>query len=84
MTIQTMQRYLHATKAHLAFISETKCDTAKALDRVIHLPLPNFEIIHSAGKSGSLWLLWADNINITNLERSFYFIFVRVENVLGS
>lgn len=83
-TLHTMYCYLHATREHIAFISETKCSTDKVVDRVSRLPLKNFEIIPSASKGGGLWLLWSDDVKINILERSFYFFFVRVENASGS
>lgn len=83
-TIPTLKRYLQSTRAHLAFVSETKCNTTQAMNRIAHLPLPHSEIIPSSGKSGGLWLLWSDDIRLSILEKSFYFIFVRIENVLGS
>ena len=49
------------------------------MNRIAILPLPNFEIIPSSGKSGGLWLLWSDDVRIIMLEKFFYFMFVRVE-----
>lgn len=83
-TILTLNRYLHATRAHLAFISETKCNEARARSRISRLPLSHSKIIPSTGRSGGLWLLWLDDISITMLERSFYFLFIRVDFLLGS
>lgn len=79
----TMSRYLHATKSHIAFITETKCNTIKAKERISLLPFQNFEIIPSVGKSCGLWLMWSNDISLTILESSFYFFFARVDNVLG-
>lgn len=82
--MQTLKRYLHASYAQVAFVSETKCNSAIAADRIATLAFPHSEVISSSGKSGGLWLLWTDDVSFIILERSFYYIFVRVENVLGS
>lgn len=83
-TLPTLKQYLLSTRAHLAFVSETKCEYNIAIKRIASLQLPNFEIIQSFGKSGGLWLLWCDDIRVTMLEKSFYYMFVKIENVLGS
>lgn len=69
--MQTLNQYLHATRTSIAFMSETKCNTDKATARIARLPLPNFEIVPSCGKSGGLWLLWSNDVRITTLELSF-------------
>lgn len=79
-----LHRYIHASCAHVVFVSETKCNTTIATSRISRLPLPNFEIVPSHGKGGGLWLLWSTDVKLIILELSFYFIFARVENVTGS
>lgn len=83
-TVSQLNRYLLGTRADLVFISETKCDTKRAKVRIANLPLRNSEVVPSNGRSGGLWVLWSDNVQIVILERSFYFLFVKVEHVLGS
>lgn len=77
-TISTLNRYLRCTKASIAFISETKCDTRRSLERIKCLSLCNSIIVPSKGSSGRLWLLWEDNIKITVLEQDKYIIAVEV------
>lgn len=72
-TLHTMSRYLRATRPHLAFLSETKCNSVKAMDRIARLPLPHAEVVPSTGKSGGLWLLWSNDISIFILEKIFLF-----------
>ncbi|KAJ4774650.1 Endonuclease/exonuclease/phosphatase family protein [Rhynchospora pubera] len=77
--MSTLARYLHSTKASLGFFCETKCSVQQATRRIRRLPLKNYEIVPSAGLSGGLWLLWDDNLLVSVLERSNFFIFSSIK-----
>ncbi|KAJ4776940.1 hypothetical protein LUZ62_061197 [Rhynchospora pubera] len=77
-TIPNLARYLHATRAKIAFISETRANVRCSEQRIRRLPLKNSEIVPAVGKWGGLWLLWDDEVSVTILERSHFFLFVVV------
>ncbi|KAJ1686323.1 hypothetical protein LUZ63_017713 [Rhynchospora breviuscula] len=79
VTIPTLARYLHSTRARLAFVSETKYSISQAKQRISRLSLRNSEVIPSVGKSGGIWLLWDDDVVVEVLERSFFFFFAKVQ-----
>ncbi|KAJ4755626.1 DNAse I-like superfamily protein [Rhynchospora pubera] len=78
-TILSLARYLHSSRACLAFISETKCSFSQATTRISRLPLRNAEIIPSVGKSGGIWLLWNDDAIVDVVERSHFFLFAKIK-----
>lgn len=80
MTISTINRYLHCTKAQIAFFSETKCDLKRATKRISELPLCNAVVVPSEGSSGGLWLVWGDEFQITVVEKSKSLIAAQVVN----
>lgn len=79
-TIQTLKRYLHSTGAILAFVSETRCHEKRAKRRITELGNYDLEAVSSVGQSGGLWALWRDDLKVTVLEKSFHFIFLRIED----
>lgn len=78
-TLSTLNCYLRCTKSSIAFISETKCDTKRSLERIKQLPLCNSIVVPSSGKSGGLWLLWDDEIKVKVLEQGKTLIAVEVQ-----
>lgn len=78
-TVPTIRRYLRSIGADLAFISETKCSQVKAKQRIARLPLNNSEIVPSIGRGGGLWLLWSDNVSVSIIESTFYYIVAEVQ-----
>lgn len=79
-TVQTLKRYLHSTGAVLAFVSETRCNERRARARITQLGDFEFEVVKSVGKSGGLWAIWRSDLKVSVLEKSFHFIFVRIED----
>lgn len=69
MTVSTLSRYLSCTKAQIAFISETKCNLVKASERIKTLPLCNSIVVSSTGRSGGLWMVWGEDVNIRLVEK---------------
>lgn len=70
----TLKRYLRCTKAGLAFISETRCNTKVAEKRIKDLPLCNSIVVASQGQSGGLWMIWSDDYEVTLIQKTKNFI----------
>lgn len=78
MTVSTLNRYLRCTKAQIAFISETRCGVARAEERIQNLPLRNSIVVSSIGKSGGLWLIWGEDVNVRLIEQNKNMIVIMV------
>lgn len=80
----TLNRYRRCTRANLAFISETRCNTKKAEKRIKDLPLCNSIIVPSQGNSSGLWMLWGDDLQVGCLRKNKSIIAVQVvQKIVG-
>lgn len=59
-----LDRILRATKADIAFVTETKCSLEKSKRFLRELPLPNWSYVPARGRAGCLWLMWSENITL--------------------
>jgi hypothetical protein len=79
------QRFLRdliiSTRADIAFISETKSSSRKAVRYLRRLPMQHFDYIPSQGLSGGLWLVWGGHIQLTVFEKNRFFMFAWVHSV---
>lgn len=73
-----LNNLLQSTRAQIAFIIETKRSTQKSLLYSQNLFLPNLSCVPSQGRSGGLWLLWANNVNLQIIQKSRFFIHARI------
>lgn len=77
-TITTLNRYLRSTRALVAFILETKCNEEVARGRIQQLPLNNFSLVPSRGRSGGLWLIWEDEVKLRVVKSTRFFILAKI------
>ena len=74
----TLNRYLRCTRVQIAFISETRCGLRKAEERIDSLPLCNSLVVPSEGRSGGLWMVWGDEVDISLVTMNRSVIAVKV------
>lgn len=69
---------LRATRANIAFFSETKRSYKKS-KKILHLlPLQNNTLVPARGRSGGLWLLWDNKTNLTIVSQHRFLIHAKV------
>lgn len=77
---QFLNKILWATRASIAFVSETKCSQRKSNRVLPALALPNHCCVGARGRSGGLWLLWSDSISLQVVSKSRSLIHARISD----
>lgn len=75
---QFLKRLLRATRASVAFVSETKSSTVRFENFLQHCGLPNYTFVPSRGLSGGLWLMWEQNIRLQVITKSSSIIHAKI------
>lgn len=75
-----LNKILWATKASIAFVSETKCSLKKSKRVLPDLALQNHCCVSARGRSGGLWLLWGEHVSLQVISKSRSLIHARVSD----
>lgn len=77
--IRTLKSLLRGTSLSTPFLSETKM--SENISIFAQFGFQNYYIIPSVGRSGGLWLLWKEEIQIEIISKSSNYIHVVVNHV---
>lgn len=75
-----LARMLSATKPQVTFVSEIKTSKIKSDDLNARFNMSNSFVVPSHRRSGGLWLMWSDDIQVTVHTSSFYTILATAVN----
>jgi hypothetical protein len=75
-----LARMLSATKPQVTFISEIKSSKIKSHDLNLRFNMSNSFVVPSQKRSGGLWVMWSDDIQVTVHSSSFYVILATAIN----
>jgi endonuclease/exonuclease/phosphatase family metal-dependent hydrolase len=70
-----LSRLITSTRSQVIFISETRNSSISRTALINHFPINDAFVISAQGRSGGLWLLWNNEVDITVLDSSQNFIF---------
>ena len=69
-----LARLLDSTKAQVIFVSEIKSSKTKPTDLITRFNMFDSIVVPSRRRSGGLWLMWSDDIDISVHATNFYLI----------
>jgi hypothetical protein len=69
-----LARMICSTKAQIAFISEIKSSKVKSSDLVTRFNMADSIVVPSRRRSGGLWLMWTDDIQVAVYSTTFHLI----------
>ena len=69
-----LARLVDSTKAQVIFVSEIKTSKIKPANLVNRFNMTDSIVVPSRRRSGGLWLMWSDEIDINVITTSFYLI----------
>jgi hypothetical protein len=75
-----LARMMSATKPQVTFVSEIKSSKIKSHDLNTRFNMSNSYVVPSQRRSGGLWLMWSDDIQVTVHSSSFHVILATVVN----
>lgn len=75
---QFMINLLRSTRAEIAFVMETKSSAAKSVRYLPELPLSNSAHVPARGRSGGLWILWGDRVQLHIIKQTRFYIHTKV------
>jgi endonuclease/exonuclease/phosphatase family metal-dependent hydrolase len=78
-----LSRLLVSTKAQVCFLSETRNSTITKSSIKNHFNRKDAFVVPSNGKSGGLWLMWSDEIDITIFDHNHHYIFALCINQIN-
>jgi exonuclease III len=78
---QFLRDLLTSTRADIAFISETKRSSGRSSEYLRIMPLQHSEIVPATGRSGGLWLMWGNHIQLRIFQKTRYYIFAWVQTM---
>jgi hypothetical protein len=73
-----LARMIYSTKAQITFVSEIKSSKVNSSDLVTRFNLAHSIVVPSRRRSGGLWLMWTDDIQVTIHSSSFHVILATV------
>jgi hypothetical protein len=65
---------IYSTKAQITFVSEIKSSKVKSSDLVTRFNMADSIVVPSRKRSGGLWLMWSDDLQLSVYSSSFYLI----------
>jgi hypothetical protein len=71
---------IHSTKAQVIFVSEIKSSKVKASDLVARFNMNDSVVVPSRHRSGGLWLMWNDTLQVDVHNANFHIILATVVN----
>jgi hypothetical protein len=75
-----LARMMSATKPQVTFVSEIKSSKIKSHDLNTRFNMSNSYVVPSQRRSGGLWLMWSDDIQVTVHSSSFHVILATAVN----
>jgi hypothetical protein len=77
-------RLLTSTRSQVCFISETRNSTISGTSLINRFNVVDAIIVPAQGQSGSLWLIWKQDVSLTIVAQSSYYIFALCTNNLDN
>ncbi|XP_047049162.1 uncharacterized protein LOC124654187 [Lolium rigidum] len=77
-------RMIHSTKAQVIFVSEIKSSKVNAADLVTRFSMADSIVVPSRRRSGGLWLMWNDDLQVSVHTASFHIILARVVHSISN
>jgi hypothetical protein len=78
--MQHLARMIYSAKPQVTFISEIKSSKIKSNDLNARFNMSNSFVLPSRRRSGGLWLMWSDDLQVTVHKSSFYIILATAVN----
>jgi hypothetical protein len=72
--MQHLARLINSTKPQVTFISEIKSSKVTHVDLIARFNMSNRFVVPSRRRSGGLWLMWSDDLQLTVHTSSFHVI----------
>uniref|UniRef100_A0ACD5W649 Uncharacterized protein n=1 Tax=Avena sativa TaxID=4498 RepID=A0ACD5W649_AVESA len=69
-----LARMIYSTKPQVTFVSEIKSSKVKSSDHNARFNMYNSFVVPSRRRSGGLWMMWSDDLEVTVHSSSFYVI----------
>jgi hypothetical protein len=75
---------MNSTKSLVCFISETRTTSVARSSLINRFNAFDAFLVPAVGQSGGLWLIWTDDISLSVVDQSQYFIFALCNNHLDN
>lgn len=75
-----LARMIHSTKAQVIFVSEIKSSKVNSTDLAARFNMYDSYVVPSRRRSGGLWLMWTDDLQVSVHNASFYVILAKCVN----
>uniref|UniRef100_A0ACD5ZJE8 Uncharacterized protein n=1 Tax=Avena sativa TaxID=4498 RepID=A0ACD5ZJE8_AVESA len=76
-----LTRMIHSTKPQVVFVSEIKSSKVKTSDLVTRFNMNDAIVVPSRRRSGGLWLMWNDDLQVHIHSTNFHVILAIVVNI---
>ena len=75
-----LARMIHSTKAQVIFVSEIKSSKIQSNDLTARFNMADSFVVPSRRRSGGLWLMWNDDLQVNVHSSSFHVILATIIN----